>query len=172
MGFPSRTARPLSPIANPFAETEMAVVAKSALLLDRGGEVPTMLGSDAGIAQLVEHNLAKVGVASSSLVSRSRFFQLQSPGSRRGSVVFGLIGYTASVSFPTPPARWQSGYAAACKAVYLGSIPGLASSFCRFTQPFFEMRRYRLLAASNGLLLRSGASPFRRLAWNPPQLAV
>jgi hypothetical protein len=27
----------------------------------------------AGIAQLVEHNLAKVGVASSSLVSRSRF---------------------------------------------------------------------------------------------------
>jgi|WetSurMetagenome_2_1015567.scaffolds.fasta_scaffold743619_2 hypothetical protein len=27
---------------------------------------------NAGIAQLVEHNLAKVGVASSSLVSRSR----------------------------------------------------------------------------------------------------
>ena len=32
-----------------------------------------MRGSDAGIAQLVEHDLAKVGVASSSLVSRSRF---------------------------------------------------------------------------------------------------
>ncbi len=31
----------------------------------------------AGIAQLVEHNLAKVGVASSNLVSRSRF---QKPG--------------------------------------------------------------------------------------------
>jgi hypothetical protein len=29
--------------------------------------------SDAGIAQLVEHDLAKVGVASSSLVSRSSF---------------------------------------------------------------------------------------------------
>ena len=29
--------------------------------------------SDAEIAQLVEHNLAKVGVASSSLVSRSKF---------------------------------------------------------------------------------------------------
>jgi hypothetical protein len=29
--------------------------------------------SNAGIAQLVEHNLAKVGVASSSLVSRSKF---------------------------------------------------------------------------------------------------
>jgi hypothetical protein len=30
-------------------------------------------GRCAGIAQLVEHNLAKVGVASSSLVSRSKF---------------------------------------------------------------------------------------------------
>src|SRR5699024_12308020 len=27
-------------------------------------------------------------------------------------------------------ARWQSGYAAACKAADLGSIPGLASNFC------------------------------------------
>lgn len=26
------------------------------------------------------------------------------------------------------PARWQSGYAAACKAADLGSIPGLAST--------------------------------------------
>ena len=30
----------------------------------------------AGIAQLVEHNLAKVGVASSSLVSRSKFSKI------------------------------------------------------------------------------------------------
>ena len=37
---------------------------------------------DAGIAQLVEHNLAKVGVASSSLVSRSG--TKKSPGIRRG----------------------------------------------------------------------------------------
>ena len=34
-----------------------------------------MAGSQAGIAQLVERNLAKVEVASSSLVSRSRFRQ-------------------------------------------------------------------------------------------------
>ena len=54
----------------------------------------------AGIAQLVEHNLAKVGVASSSLVSRSIFC----------------------------PAGWQSGHAAACKAVDAGSIPASASS--------------------------------------------
>ncbi len=33
---------------------------------------------DAGIAQLVEHDLAKVGVASSSLVSRSNIFSNQS----------------------------------------------------------------------------------------------
>ncbi len=31
-------------------------------------------GMNAGIAQLVEHNLAKVGVASSSLVSRSKIW--------------------------------------------------------------------------------------------------
>ena len=52
----------------------------------------------AGIAQLVEHNLAKVGVASSNLVSR----------------------------FKLSVAGWQSGYAAACKAVDAGSIPASA----------------------------------------------
>ncbi len=52
----------------------------------------------AGIAQLVEHDLAKVGVASSSLVSRSKL------------------------------AEWQNGYAADCKSVDLGSTPGSASS--------------------------------------------
>ena len=36
-------------------------------------EFPLQYAPSAGIAQLVEHNLAKVGVASSSLVSRSRF---------------------------------------------------------------------------------------------------
>ena len=35
-------------------------------------EFPLQYAASAGIAQLVEHNLAKVGVASSSLVSRSR----------------------------------------------------------------------------------------------------
>ena len=47
---------------------------------------------------MVEHNLAKVGVASSSLVSRSK-----------------------------PSAGWQNGYAADCKSVDLGSTPGPAS---------------------------------------------
>ena len=36
-----------------------------------------LTNSKAGIAQLVERNLAKVEVASSNLVSRSSFFQIQ-----------------------------------------------------------------------------------------------
>ena len=46
-----------------------------------------MRGSNAGIAQLVEHDLAKVGVASSSLVSRSSF--QQSPD------LFGALSFHA-----------------------------------------------------------------------------
>jgi hypothetical protein len=63
---------------------------------------------NAGIAQLVEHNLAKVGVASSSLVSRSRLLE-----HLRKYLRFFLL----------QTAGWQSGYAAACKAVDAGSIP-------------------------------------------------
>ncbi len=59
---------------------------------------------------MVEHNLAKVGVASSNLVSRS----IESDNSR-----FFYIPFTAV---------WQSGYAAACKAVDAGSIPASASN--------------------------------------------
>ena len=63
-----------------------------------------LIQSDAGIAQLVERNLAKVEVASSRLVSRSIFLVPSSAG-------------------------WQSGHAAACKAVYAGSIPTPAFKF-------------------------------------------
>ena len=55
---------------------------------------------NAGVAQLVERYLAKVQVDGSSPFTRSNF-----------------------------EARWQSGYAAACKAVYAGSIPTLASTY-------------------------------------------
>ena len=61
----------------------------------------------AGIAQLVEHNLAKVRVEGSSPFSRS-IFDLE----RRRSM-----------------AEWQNGHAAACKAVYAGSIPTSAFLF-------------------------------------------
>ncbi|MFM1885967.1 MAG: hypothetical protein RL026_1124 [Pseudomonadota bacterium] len=77
--------------------------------------MPKMRVSQAGIAQLVERNLAKVEVASSSLVSRSIFLLFVPPGS---------IGSSREAA----QARWQSGHAAACKAVYAGSIPTLASS--------------------------------------------
>ena len=62
----------------------------------------TFYGRFGGNSSVVEHNLAKVGVASSNLVSRS---------------------ITVSSK-----AGWQSGYAAACKAVDAGSIPTLASN--------------------------------------------
>ena len=48
---------------------------------------------NAGIAQLVEHNLAKVGVASSSLVSRSKMTSIASlfsPGKRLFVFLFYL----------------------------------------------------------------------------------
>ena len=74
-----------------------------------------MLGCFAAVAQLVERNLAKVEVESSRLFCRSRI-----PGE---SLCFPPF------SFKSFAARWQSGYAAACKAVYSGSIPLPASSF-------------------------------------------
>src|SRR5690625_5187711 len=79
--------------------------------------------ASAGIAQLVEHNLAKVGVAGSSPVSRSRL--TKRPGLPGLFCTAGRVRCTIC----SPMARWQSGYAAACKAVYLGSIPGLASRY-------------------------------------------
>ena len=40
-----------------------------------GQNIKMCTSFEAGIAQLVEHNLAKVGVASSNLVSRSKFLK-------------------------------------------------------------------------------------------------
>jgi hypothetical protein len=74
-----------------------------------------MLGCFAAVAQLVERNLAKVEVESSRLFCRSSF-----PGESDRFPPFNL-------KLKSFAARWQSGYAAACKAVYLGSIPGRAS---------------------------------------------
>jgi hypothetical protein len=73
-----------------------------------------------GNSSVVEHNLAKVGVASSSLVSRS------SSRRQKSSRFFFAAG-------------WQSGYAAACKAVDAGSIP--ASAFRLLVCPGGETGR-------------------------------
>jgi hypothetical protein len=63
-------------------------------------------GSNADVAQLVEHNLAKVGVASSNLVIRSHQAQ-----------AFSTV-------------EWPRGEAAACKAVHTGSNPVFTSMQC------------------------------------------
>ena len=68
--------------------------------------------SQADMAQLVEHNLAKVGVAGSSPVVRSIACQEPILSNR-------LFSY---------PAKWPSGKAEACKAFTPGSNPGFASS--------------------------------------------
>jgi hypothetical protein len=103
---------------------------------------------EAGIAQLVEHDLAKVGVASSSLVSRSN---IQNPAWSQSAAGFFIVPgpwpaflriytwhcdsadsritrFRANARRLFTEARWQSGHAAACKAVYAGSIPTLASN--------------------------------------------
>jgi hypothetical protein len=77
---------------------------------------------DAGIAQLVEHDLAKVGVASSSLVSRSKYFSKpRSPG------VLFFKRHADTLRAAQAMAGWQSGHAADCKSAYAGSIPTSAS---------------------------------------------
>ncbi len=72
---------------------------------------------------MVERNLAKVEVESSRLFSRSRFL---------GKTV---DTETSRFHLLVPAAGWQSGYAAACKAVYAGSIPTPASSMRRAARP-------------------------------------
>jgi hypothetical protein len=74
----------------------------------------------AGIAQLVEHDLAKVGVASSSLVSRSSF---------------KFCAVEANTAAAPIDAGWQSGYAADCKSVNAGSIPTSASIIQKYSVP-------------------------------------
>ena len=76
--------------------------------------------NNAGIAQLVEHDLAKVGVASSNLVSRSNFMVKKEP-------VDQALFFPAYIRQIVILAGWQSGYAPACKAVYTGSTPVPAS---------------------------------------------
>ena len=82
---------------------------------------------------MVEHNLAKVGVASSSLVSRSilsvewLFEILICWKSNNYSLPALSVGLARLRSYATM-AGWQSGHAAACKAVYAGSIPTPAST--------------------------------------------
>ena len=47
-----------------------------------------------------------------------------------------------------PKARWQSGYAAACKAVYAGSIPTLASIIYEKDEP--SMAHFHVATQTRG----------------------
>ena len=67
------------------------------------------------MAQLVEHHLAKVGVAGSNPVVRSRM--LEGRSDMAGLFTSRLFGM----------ATWPSGKAEACKAFTPGSNPGVAS---------------------------------------------
>ncbi len=60
--------------------------------------------TNAGIAQLVEHDLAKVGVASSSLVSRSKFRQ-----SRANSLLHGALAKRLCSGLQIRLVRFDSG---------------------------------------------------------------
>ena len=67
------------------------------------------------MAQLVEHHLAKVGVAGSNPVVRSRILRA---GLSRPAFLVELVDV----------ATWPSGKAEACKAFTPGSNPGVASN--------------------------------------------
>ena len=67
------------------------------------------------MAQLVEHHLAKVGVAGSNPVVRS--IVCKGPAQAVGPFL------------PDDMATWPSGKAEACKAFTPGSNPGVASNF-------------------------------------------
>ena len=83
------------------------------------------LDAIAGVAQLVERNLAKVEVASSRLVSRSRL----SGESALQALPFVFGRSDEQCGCAGSLAGWQSGHAAACKAVDAGSIPTPASRY-------------------------------------------
>ena len=119
-----------------------------------------MRGCFAAVAQLVERNLAKVEVESSRLFCRSTI-----PGE---SLAFPLL---TSSRFKSLAARWQSGYAAACKAVYLGSIPGRASSI---SNPLGGSTHYHLSGNGEKLFAITGEtrSPTRARMYSRVMFSV
>jgi hypothetical protein len=108
-------------------------------------DIPYNARPRAGIAQLVEHDLAKVGVASSSLVSRSKIFK---PKPRHSEVLFFEAGVAklADVSSDGQVAEWScSGLQSRVRR--FDSDPGLHSMLVRSslnakmtTQPFTAAR--------------------------------
>ena|GEM_PF-2255593 len=118
---------------------------------------------------MVEHNLAKVGVASSNLVSRSRLMRAPvQPGFFVCGSEVPAVLHDAMIS--PPAAGWQSGHAAACKAVYVGSIPVPASILTQRRARLVnlaiamaqERRQYQLRRGCDGIGRRT-----RLKIWRP-----
>ena len=105
-----RSDRPLTalPVRRKPLRKPVSIIFKWGLALERSIAYST--SSQADMAQLVEHNLAKVGVAGSSPVVRS----IECAGADFNRP----FAYTA---------KWPSGKAEACKAFTPGSNPGFAS---------------------------------------------
>ena len=105
-----RSDRPLTalPVRRKPLRKPVSIIFKWGLALERSIAYST--SSQADMAQLVEHNLAKVGVAGSSPVVRS----IECAGADFNRP----FAYTA---------KWPSGKAEACKAFTPGSNPGAAS---------------------------------------------
>ena len=95
-------------------------------------EQTVICASHAGIAQLVEHDLAKVGVASSSLVSRSRLqtkprfargfvfsLHVAAPSGRRAATVTGLVAEWSCSGLQSRVRRFDSdpGLQSRCRSV-------------------------------------------------------
>ena len=105
-----RSDRPLTalPVRRKPLQKPVSIIFKWGLALER--TIAYSTSSQADMAQLVEHNLAKVGVAGSSPVVRS----IECAGADFNRP----FAYTA---------KWPSGKAEACKAFTPGSNPGAAS---------------------------------------------
>jgi hypothetical protein len=102
------------------------------------------------VAQLVEHNLAKVGVAGSNPVVRSNDTH------RRSAMGLTMVTRSTFVAWKWAScphtATWPSGKAEACKAFIPGSNPGVASIQSKTTRRDSPPGRFVflwLLAGSN-----------------------
>jgi hypothetical protein len=75
-----------------------------------------------------------------------------------------LLKYLPAFMYLDPEATWRSGYAAVCKTVYPGSIPGVASNNKIKHLDQFLVLRFGFEFRSGNLL---GTLPARATRWPP-----
>lgn len=155
MGAPARLRRDCAKFVQDIESAAKTVLTETGARVECGFAFgATRRRKKAGIAQLVEHNLAKVGVASSNLVSRSRF-----PTSAQAGVF-------CSYRFNGAVAEWL------CSGLQLrirrfDSDPRLHSQACircvqfRMTRGYGEIGRHKRLKISRPYGC-AGSSPATR----------